>query len=362
MNAPAGTLIAYATAPGAVAFDGAGANGLYTRHLAEAIRAPGLRVEEVFKTVRAAVRRESNNQQTPWENTALEGEFYFRPPAAPAPGAAAAPSPGAATAQAPTAAAFELAFWDSIKNSQRRTELEEYLRQFPQGRFAGLVRSRLATLERPAATPERPAATSPAPARERAVDTTVAALQPTPAPAAVQAVSKLFGALGDRLVFRDSDPVSRVEGRDFTRVVTKASGDEIEFDGGLLTLRRGAPGRVKGNSFAELVSGPVPASGSWSATFYPAAGQAPPVDLELRFDRLETRSIGGRTLQLVRAKVSGFGPNQGIPGRPMSFNAMIRGYALVDRETGIVVEMELTSEHLLYALRRQLVSIESARR
>jgi hypothetical protein len=24
------------------------------------------------------VRRASNNQQTPWENTALEGQFYFK--------------------------------------------------------------------------------------------------------------------------------------------------------------------------------------------------------------------------------------------------------------------------------------------
>ena len=40
----------------------------------------GLPVEEVFKQVRASVRRESNNQQTPWENTALEGQFYFRAP------------------------------------------------------------------------------------------------------------------------------------------------------------------------------------------------------------------------------------------------------------------------------------------
>lgn len=352
MNAPAGTLVAYATAPGAVAFDGSGSNGLYTRHLAEAIRQPGLRVEEVFKQVRAAVRRASSNQQTPWENTALEGEFYFRPLPPVAAAVAPAPAAGPATAQAPTSAAFELAFWDSIKDSRQKAELEEYLRQFPQGRFAGLVRGRLAALE-PAAVP--------AP-RGRAADTTVAALQPAPSTAPVAAASAALAALGDRFLFRDTDPFSGVDARDFERVVTKAGGDEIEFDGGLLTLRRGAPGRVKGNSFAELVSGPVRPAGTWSATYFPAGGQGQAVTLQLRFDRNESRTLGGRTVPLVRANASGYGPNQGIPGRQTSFNAAIQGHVVLDPESGIVVEMNLVSDHPLYALRRQLVSIETARR
>jgi uncharacterized caspase-like protein len=75
MTAPSGTLVAYSTAPGSVASDGVGKNGLYTEQLARVLRQPGLPVEEVFKQVRSAVRRATNNQQTPWENTALEGQF-----------------------------------------------------------------------------------------------------------------------------------------------------------------------------------------------------------------------------------------------------------------------------------------------
>jgi uncharacterized caspase-like protein len=78
MSAPSGSLVAYSTAPGSVASDGSGKNGLYTEQFARALQQPGLAVEEVFKQVRAAVRRASNNQQTPWENTALEGQFYFK--------------------------------------------------------------------------------------------------------------------------------------------------------------------------------------------------------------------------------------------------------------------------------------------
>lgn len=81
IDAPAGSLIAFSTAPGSVAADGAGRNGLYTKHLLENISRPGVRIEDAFKAVRIAVRRESGNLQTPWESTSLEGEFYFRAPA-----------------------------------------------------------------------------------------------------------------------------------------------------------------------------------------------------------------------------------------------------------------------------------------
>ena len=55
LDAPTGTLLAYATAPGNVAIDGEGRNGLYTRHLLRDMRLPGLRIEDVFKRVRSSV-------------------------------------------------------------------------------------------------------------------------------------------------------------------------------------------------------------------------------------------------------------------------------------------------------------------
>jgi len=78
MDAPAGTLVAFSTAPGQVAADGSGDNGLYTKHLVSYMREAGLKVEDVFKRVRAAVRQESGGRQTPWENTSLEADFYFK--------------------------------------------------------------------------------------------------------------------------------------------------------------------------------------------------------------------------------------------------------------------------------------------
>lgn len=76
--APKGTLIAYSTSPGAVAADSPQQkNGLYTRHLAAHISAPGLPIEEVFKRTRAAVLQESGGTQVPWETSSLVGDFCF---------------------------------------------------------------------------------------------------------------------------------------------------------------------------------------------------------------------------------------------------------------------------------------------
>ena len=80
MMAPTGTLIAYATAPGSVAADGEGENGLYTEYILKQITRPGLKIEEVFKNVRAEVVQISNNRQVPWEASSLIGDFYFSLP------------------------------------------------------------------------------------------------------------------------------------------------------------------------------------------------------------------------------------------------------------------------------------------
>jgi len=79
IDAPTGTMLAYATAPGKVAYDGTGVNGLYTTELLKALDMPGLKVEDVFKQVRINVLKASDNQQIPWESSSLTGEFYFTP-------------------------------------------------------------------------------------------------------------------------------------------------------------------------------------------------------------------------------------------------------------------------------------------
>ena len=38
----------------------------------------GLPIERVFKEVRKAVVAETNGEQTPWENSSVMGDFYFK--------------------------------------------------------------------------------------------------------------------------------------------------------------------------------------------------------------------------------------------------------------------------------------------
>jgi uncharacterized caspase-like protein len=77
MNAPQGTLIAYATAPGSTASDGSGKNGLYTSAILESIKIPDITIIQMFQNVRSKVSQVSNKQQIPWESTSLTGDFYF---------------------------------------------------------------------------------------------------------------------------------------------------------------------------------------------------------------------------------------------------------------------------------------------
>jgi hypothetical protein len=81
IDAPPGTIIAFATAPGSTAADGSGRNGLYTQHLVKEITHAGIGIEEAFRAVRAGVRADSKNLQIPWESTSLESAFVFRPAA-----------------------------------------------------------------------------------------------------------------------------------------------------------------------------------------------------------------------------------------------------------------------------------------
>lgn len=133
INAPTGTLIAYATAPGKVASDGDGRNGLYTQELLEAMDVPGIKVEDVFKRVRANVVRKSGEAQTPWESSSLTGDFYFFGQPTDASGANSTD-------------AAEVSYWESIRNSTNKNEFLAYLKRYPDGKFADLARGKLFTV------------------------------------------------------------------------------------------------------------------------------------------------------------------------------------------------------------------------
>ena len=77
MDAPTGSLVAYATAPNSVASDGGGKNGLFTKYLLQNIGTPGITIEEMFKRVRIGVMNETGKKQVPWESSSIAGYFYL---------------------------------------------------------------------------------------------------------------------------------------------------------------------------------------------------------------------------------------------------------------------------------------------
>ena len=77
MDAPTGSFISFATAPGQVASDGNGRNSPFTKHLLQALKQPNVPIELVFKEVRRNVMAETAGEQVPWENSSLVGDFYF---------------------------------------------------------------------------------------------------------------------------------------------------------------------------------------------------------------------------------------------------------------------------------------------
>jgi carboxyl-terminal processing protease len=183
-NVAQGTFVAYSTAPGAVAADGAGANSPYTKALASIIVKPGVGIEEAFRDVRGQVMKVTSNKQVPWDSSSLTAPFYFKTAAAQAP-ATSAPAPAkvapAATSTSTQGRAdLEATFWKSIQNSKNPDDYQAYLDQFPNGTFAGLARNRMASLGQ--GTP-RTEPTTPAP-QPVAAPVTPPPVEPTPEPPA----------------------------------------------------------------------------------------------------------------------------------------------------------------------------------
>ena len=91
INAPMGTLIAFAAAPGAVAHDGGAynlKNGVFTHFLKQEILTEGATIDNVLNKVAGQVSKLTNNQQLPYKTGIVTEEFYFKPKANDSPGQA----------------------------------------------------------------------------------------------------------------------------------------------------------------------------------------------------------------------------------------------------------------------------------
>ena len=165
MDAPVGSYISFATAPGRIASDGEGENGLYTQHLLNALKTPNLKLEDVFKHVRLKVIQDSNGQQIPWDSSSLTGDFYFIAGDGVAPTATAgsnAPLVPSVLSRAPGRAAGDIATTPATKTEPRERKsvetkpgptpqelalTEEYFRKGQDAQKRGDVKAALDTYE-----------------------------------------------------------------------------------------------------------------------------------------------------------------------------------------------------------------------
>ncbi|CTQ47587.1 caspase family protein [Roseibium aggregatum] len=125
-----GTYIAFATAPGEIAYDGDGANSPFTSALAEYLIKPGLPIEQVFKRVRETVVDVTGGAQIPWDHSSLIKEFFFE-----------------RLLVAPPAIASEIQTdaneWKAATITNTNEAYEKYFAKYPDGLFADLAKFRI---------------------------------------------------------------------------------------------------------------------------------------------------------------------------------------------------------------------------
>ncbi len=101
---------------------------------------PGLTVEQVFKRARVAVEKETGGSQTPWEESSLKGDFYFKP------GKVIATPKTTVTPQPPLSAAAQA--WSLIQGAKSIAVLEAFIVQFPKSVYANFARARVSSPSR----------------------------------------------------------------------------------------------------------------------------------------------------------------------------------------------------------------------
>jgi simple sugar transport system substrate-binding protein len=133
-SAPSGTLISFATKPGSVAADGTGRNGLYTSVLLEQLKNSNQPIEQVLKKVVSGVRVASKNQQEPWMEGSIEGDFCF------------GGCGQTAVSQVPaelSESQKEDSFWNDVKAAGNKEAFEAYIKKYPNGRYLDLAKANI---------------------------------------------------------------------------------------------------------------------------------------------------------------------------------------------------------------------------
>jgi uncharacterized caspase-like protein len=131
-------LVIYAAAPGMTAADGQGsANSPFASALARRLPEPGLAIQLLGGRVRDDVLSATSSRQRPFVSASITGEPFYLVSGA----SGVLPRPNAAEGSA-----LEIAVWQSAQATNTLGAYNEYLSQYPAGRFAAFARQRIAAM------------------------------------------------------------------------------------------------------------------------------------------------------------------------------------------------------------------------
>lgn len=135
-------------------------NGVFTRELLPWLGKPGVSIRDAVLGVRSAVRataKSVNHEQFPAIYDQAEGNFYFID------GGTQVAQLSPQIFRSRSREQIEDELWDAIKDGEKAGVFEEYIKQYPSGRYLAQARVKIAKLKAEVRLPAAPAAVSPAP-------------------------------------------------------------------------------------------------------------------------------------------------------------------------------------------------------
>lgn len=302
MNAPPGTIIAYSSAPGAVALDGApGTNSPFTSALSAGILAKGEPIEQVFKDVRVSVVDQTKGRQTPWDSSSLTSEFYFDPPDPVDPREVAAAQ-----------------LWDTVKKSGDSVQIILFLRQYPDTKVSeearAMLQQSLATVMGPAETPATDTGVPSAPALKLAPPAASSAPPPVaPSPVPAPAVAAAAPPLSDE----ESELIGRAQS---TGSVQDYQAYLEAYPSGVFAALADAEIRalqLKGQPTAPAAAPALDLTAPSPAAAVPEAAQPPAAPAQQQITFLSpltgTGPIEGRSIAQIIEGSPQYPPVEGLP-------------------------------------------------
>lgn len=290
VDAPPGTFMAFATAPGHIADDGdeRSANGLYTQFLLRELKQPIARLEDVFKRVKIQVRQASAGRQVPADSSNVDEEFTFDKGFA-----KAEPDSESVRLQRYNA---EKAEWDRIKASANATDFFNFLQRYPSGFVSEIAQFRADQLQKPLL---------------------VAQARPDAVVALASGTNRY--ALGDQYTLITTDLLTKNSTRELQRVAL-ATNDRVEVNGGA-TVYNQMGGLIKDDSGEkdppiQMVPADISLDKKWRSVFQNRIyNYAATVTVNFKTLALEDLEIPGAKLKTYKVEMEGSAFINGLRGR-----------------------------------------------